>query len=182
MMAWVARRLLAVLERPLAAAVPAREAGFDVIVVLGAPCLHGKPGRFASERARRAAELWRRGAAPRILVTGGPVHDLPEADAIADYLVALGVPETAIKRELKARNTRENALLSAKLALPEGWRKALLVTQRFHSRRAAREFARAGFDAEVAVAEPPADAEMQRRPFKGVYFAVREYLAWARRR
>jgi uncharacterized SAM-binding protein YcdF (DUF218 family) len=141
------------------------------------------PGRFASERARRAAELWKDGAAPRILVTGGPVHDLPEADAIAGYLVELGVPESAVVLERVSRNTRENAELTAKMGLPQGWRSALLVTQRFHSRRAQREFNRAGFEADVAVAEPAlADGEMQRRPFKGVYFAVREYLAWARRR
>ena len=62
------RRLLEWMERPLRAPAASGRAA-DVIVVLGAPCRNGVPGRFALERARAAAALWARGVAPVVLVT-----------------------------------------------------------------------------------------------------------------
>lgn len=178
------RRLLELMERPLRAP-PAQGRSADVIVVLGAPCRYGVPGRFALERARAAAALWARGVAPVVVVTGGPVHDVePEADIIGKALRALGVPGDALVLEGVSMHTRENAQLTTALARERGWRRALLVTQRFHSRRSLREFQRTGWwDAlEVVCAESEvAPAEMARRPGRAAYFMVREYLAWVRR-
>lgn len=178
------RRLLEWMERPLRAPAASGRAA-DVIVVLGAPCRNGVPGRFALERARAAAALWARGAAPAVLVTGGPVHDPePEADIMGKALRALGVPEAALVLEGVSLHTRENAQLSTAIARERGWRRALLVTQRFHSRRSLREFQRTGWwDAvEVVCAESEVTpAEMARRPGRAAYFMVREYLAWVRR-
>ncbi len=178
------RRLLELMERPLRAP-PAQGRSADVIVVLGAPCRYGVPGRFALERARAAAALWARGVAPVVVVTGGPVHDVePEADIIGKALRALGVPGDALVLEGVSMHTRENAQLTTAIARERGWRRALLVTQRFHSRRSLREFQRTGWwDAlEVVCAESEvAPAEMARRPGRAAYFMVREYLAWVRR-
>ena len=99
-------------------------------------------------------------------------------------LRALGVPEAALVLEGVSLHTRENAQLSTAIARERGWRRALLVTQRFHSRRSLREFQRTGWwDAvEVVCAESEVTpAEMARRPGRAAYFMVREYLAWVRR-
>ncbi len=178
------RRLLEWMERPLRAPAASGRAA-DVIVVLGAPCRNGVPGRFALERVRAASLLWARGVAPMVLVTGGPVHDVePEADIMGKALRALGVPGAALVLEGVSLHTRENAQLTTAIARERGWRRALLVTQRFHSRRSLREFQRTGWwdEVEVVYAESEVTpAEIERRPGRAAYFMVREYLAWVRR-
>jgi hypothetical protein len=71
--------------------------------------------------ADRAAELYKQEIAPLIVVSGGSRavpdgSDFPtEADAIADVLLARGVPKESIALERLAANTSENFWLSAEL-------------------------------------------------------------------
>jgi hypothetical protein len=71
--------------------------------------------------ADRAAELYRIGTAPLIVVSGGSraVPDgsdfATEADAIADVILIRGVPKEAMVIERLASNTSENFWLSAEL-------------------------------------------------------------------
>jgi len=71
--------------------------------------------------AHRAVELYRRDAAPLILISGG-AKNVPtgssfetEADAIADVVHQGGVPEECVLKERIATNTSENFWLSAEL-------------------------------------------------------------------
>jgi DUF218 domain len=83
--------------------------------------------------ARRAADLYRDGIAPFIVVSGGSraVPDgskFPtEADAFADVLLARGIPKEAIALERLASNTSENFWLSAELLRDFGLRPASFV-------------------------------------------------------
>lgn len=71
-------------------------------------------GNFNCDIARRAAELYHQGYAPRILFTGGlgrnttKLFTQPEALRFAQVAMECGVPEKAILLEDKSRNTREN--------------------------------------------------------------------------
>ena len=71
-------------------------------------------GNFNTDIARRAAELYHQGYAPKILFTGGLGRNtegmLPEAEAVRFAKVAMecGVPEGDIILEDKSRNTKEN--------------------------------------------------------------------------
>ena len=67
----------------------------DAMVVLGG-------GSY--ERPVRAAELFRSGAAPRIIVSGAG-----DAEANKRLLVGKGVPPSAIELERESRSTKENA-------------------------------------------------------------------------
>ena len=93
-------------------------------------CLHQEPekadvivgfGNFNTDIARRAAELYRQGIAPKILFTGGlgrnTVGLLPEseADRFARVAIGCGVPDEAIIREDKSTNTAENIIFTRKL-------------------------------------------------------------------
>jgi uncharacterized SAM-binding protein YcdF (DUF218 family) len=93
--------------------------------------------------ARRAAELYRGGIAPLVVVSGGSRavpdgSDFPtEADAIADVLLHRDVPKDAIALERLASNTSENFWLSAELLRdigldPHGF---LAVTKPYGERR-----------------------------------------------
>ena len=71
-------------------------------------------GNFNTDIARRAAQLYLEGYAPRILFSGGLGRNtegmLPEPEAVRFARVAMecGVPECDIILEPKSRNTREN--------------------------------------------------------------------------
>ncbi len=86
-------------------------------------CLHQMPtkadvivgfGNFNTDIARRAAQLYREGYAPKILFTGGLGRNteglLPEPEAIRFARVAMecGVPEADILIEDRSANTKEN--------------------------------------------------------------------------
>ena len=71
-------------------------------------------GNFNTDIARRAAELYHQGYAPKILFTGGLGRNtegmLPEPEAVRFAKVAMecGVPEEDILQEDRSRNTKEN--------------------------------------------------------------------------
>ena len=115
-------------------------------------CLHQAPvkadvivgfGNFNTDIARRAAELYHQGYAPRILFTGGLGRNteglLPEPEAMRFARVAMdcGVPEADILLEDKSTNTKENILFTKQLLedrkLPHGH--ILGVHQPFMERR-----------------------------------------------
>jgi uncharacterized SAM-binding protein YcdF (DUF218 family) len=93
----------------------------DVLVVLG-----GKP-----DRAVRAAELFKQGEAPEILVSGNG-----DAQNYKTVLIKSGVPAQNISLEAKSRTTRENAEFSIPLLRQMGAHRVIIVTSWYHSRRA----------------------------------------------
>ncbi|MGE5187179.1 MAG: YdcF family protein [Acidobacteriota bacterium] len=170
--------LATVLERPLHVADPL--APLDAIVVLGAPLARG--GTLTSalrERAAAAAELYRAGGAPLIVASGGVTHGAPraEADAIAEALLAAGVPQHAVLVEAASLTTADNARLTAQLLAPRGARRVWLVTQPFHGKRAARLFTSAGLEPRVWHI---ADSVQYRDRARAVRWLAREYAAWGK--
>lgn len=124
----LARRLYLLVSRPLQVREPELErAGAAVatagaIVVLGAPLDdHDRLTDIGRERAQAAAALWHRGGAARVIPSGGLTRGAArsEAAAMADELMAQGVPREAILLEERARTTAENARYCAEL-LREG--------------------------------------------------------------
>lgn len=107
-----------------------------------ADCIVGF-GNFNTDIARRAAELYHQGLAPKILFTGGLGRNteglLPEPEAVrfAKVAISCGVPETDIILEDKSTNTKENILFTRakleELSIPHGH--ILGVHQPFMERR-----------------------------------------------
>ena len=100
-----------------------------------------------ADRFTSALWLYRAGRVRRIIVSGGSgavqatAHN--EADDLTTLLRLAGVPNSAIIREKKSRNTRENALFTKQLLTPEQ-DTLILVTSAFHQRRAMGCFAKVG--------------------------------------
>ena len=100
-------------------------------------------GNFNTDIARRAAELYHQGYAPKILFTGGLGRNtegmLPEPEAVRFAKVAMecGVPEEDIILEDKSRNTKENIEFTRALLEEQGIPHAhiLGVHQPFMERR-----------------------------------------------
>ena len=110
----------------------------DVIVILS-------DDNYGADRAARAAQLFKSGMAPRVLASGrllrpyAGIAELMERD-----LKALGVPANAIVPVThRATNTREDAIADAQAIAAHGWKKVLLVTSNYHTRRANYIFERA---------------------------------------
>jgi len=74
----------------------------DAIVVLGAAQFNGVPSDILRARLDHAHDLYERGMAPVIVVTGGkqPGDRFTEAGASAAYLHTRGVPDDDILREV----------------------------------------------------------------------------------
>ena len=124
------------------------------IIVLGgvveAPILPRVDIEFndAIDRVYKAAELFRAGKAPYVIVTGGnqpwSESGTAEAELIREVLMEWGVPEDVIFLEGSSRNTRENALYSQNIINAIACEKPLLVTSAAHMQRAVAAFSSVG--------------------------------------
>ncbi|MDX3644045.1 YdcF family protein [Streptomyces sp. MB09-02B] len=129
----------------------------DFVLVLGSGLIGGSrvPPLLAGrlDRGRAAFDAQRaKGRETMLLTSGGqgPDEDLPEARAMADYLIARGVPADRILIEDKSRTTQENLRFS-KTLMQNRTRdyRALVVTNNFHVLRAAQIARREKVEAQV---------------------------------
>jgi uncharacterized SAM-binding protein YcdF (DUF218 family) len=109
----------------------------QAIVVLGAAQFNGKPSRVLSARLDHAADLYKRGLAPLIVVTGGkqPGDNFTEAEASANYLAQHGVPGGAIERETTSSNSYDELAATARFLHERGINDVVLVSDPFHAYR-----------------------------------------------
>lgn len=139
-------------------AEPAEEA--DYLIVLGCRIWpDGRPTLALVNRLDRAVEYYSRNPDVKIIVSGGQGSDepMPEAEAMAEYLVAKGIPEDSIIRETRSSSTMENfrfsrALISEDFDEPV---KLVFVTSDFHVLRARILAGRNGFKAYAISAPTP---------------------------
>lgn len=141
----------------------------DAIVVLGARVLAGGlPGGSLRARVERGVELWRAGAAPLLVLTGGlGPHPPAEAEVMRRLCRELGVPDEALLLEAQSRSTWDNARFTAALLRARGLGRVLLVTDAFHLYRARQHFWLQGVDAEPVAA-----------PLEGRDVTLGERVAW----
>jgi uncharacterized SAM-binding protein YcdF (DUF218 family) len=111
----------------------------DAIVVLGAAQYDGRPSPVLAARLDHALALWQQGVAPIIFVTGGkqPGDRFTEASASADYLIARGVPDARILREVQGRTSWASLAAAARILKQRGLRTVVLVSDPYHALRIA---------------------------------------------
>jgi uncharacterized SAM-binding protein YcdF (DUF218 family) len=109
----------------------------DAIVVLGAAQYWGKPSPVLRARLDHAVSLWRRGMAPRIVLTGGVgVGDTTSEAAVGrKYVIGEGIPDSAILLETTGRTTRESLRSVAQMLQSRDRRSVILVSDPFHMLR-----------------------------------------------
>jgi uncharacterized SAM-binding protein YcdF (DUF218 family) len=103
----------------------------DAIVVLS-------DDNYYAERAARAAELFKAGWAPRVVASGRSLRPYASmAELMQHDLVDRGVPESAVVRfPNRAENTREEAAAVSEFLASHSWKRVLVVTSNYHTRRA----------------------------------------------
>lgn len=121
----------------------------DAIVVLGAAQYDGRPSPVLRARLDHAIDLYQRGLAARLLLTGGVgVGDtVSEAEVGRRYAVRAGVEREAILVERVGLSTEESMLAAVEMMNDHGLRSALLVSDPFHMLRLRLLAARLGIRA-----------------------------------
>ncbi|MER5808407.1 YdcF family protein [Streptomyces sp. NPDC002033] len=161
----------------------------DHVVLLGSGLIGGErvPPLLAS-RLRKgqeiyAAQLARGSRPPLLLPSGGKGSDekVPEARAMADWLIAAGVPAEHIVLEDRSTTTEENMLFSREImeAADPGYR-CVVVTNNFHAFRAAMMARKAGVNGQV-VGSPTARYFLPSatlREFVAVFWEHRTVNLW----
>lgn len=105
----------------------------DAIAVFGAAEYDGKPSPVYRARLDHAEALFRRGIAPVIITLGGDGGDqYSEGGVGREYLMASGVPESAIIAETESRSTEESARRIAVIARANGFRRLVVVSDGTH--------------------------------------------------
>ncbi|MGH9282121.1 MAG: YdcF family protein [Acidimicrobiales bacterium] len=109
----------------------------QAIVVLGAAQYDGRPSPVLRARLDQAADLYERGLAERVVVTGGKQAGdrVTEAAVSADYLARHGVPESSILREVQGRTSWQQLAAAARFLRDRGITRVLLVSDGFHAAR-----------------------------------------------
>ena len=109
----------------------------SAIVVLGAAQYVGRPSPVLRARLDHAIELWRRGLAPRLILTGGVGEGDTTSEAAVGrrYAQQHGVPDTALVIEPHGRTTSESMGEVAALLRAEQQRSVILVSDPFHMLR-----------------------------------------------
>lgn len=109
----------------------------DAIVVLGAAQYDGQPSPILAARLDHAIALREEGVADVIVVTGGnqPGDRTTEASAGADHLLANGVPEADIRREVSGTNSWQSLAAAARFLRDEGLTDVVLVSSPYHALR-----------------------------------------------
>jgi len=165
-----------VIDRPLQSA--------DVIVVLAGT---------RAERWLEGVELYREKMAPTILLSSGRIEAAEEAirsrgiryprevDLMKDAMTQLGVPASDIQTFAESvDNTASEATLTRTLAGERGWRRIIVVTSKYHTRRSLYAFERAfrGTGVQVQVRGTRFDGARPERWWKqraDLRFVVSEY-------
>jgi uncharacterized SAM-binding protein YcdF (DUF218 family) len=140
------------LERPNAAGLGSEE--LDALVVLGCRVHADGPSRALESRLALAHTVSRSAhradrASTAIVLSGGRLWSgQREADVMADWLVARGIPREVLVLESASLTTQQNARNVADVVATHGWCRIGLVTSDFHMLRAVRLFRREGLRVE----------------------------------
>ena len=109
----------------------------EAIVVLGAAQYNGKPSPVLRARLDHALELQREGLVPLIVVTGGIGSGDRESEATVGrrYLLAQGVPDSAVVVVAQGKDTDETMAAVAEWVHTHQLADVLLVSDAFHMAR-----------------------------------------------
>ena len=124
----------------------------EAIVVLGAAQYDGRPSPALRSRLEHALALYERGLAPTIVVTGGRQQGdrFTEATSGYNYLRGRGVPDEAIRKEVKGRTTYESLAAVSRFEGGDQVDDVVLVSGPAQGKRLAGIADDLGFDAAVS--------------------------------
>jgi uncharacterized SAM-binding protein YcdF (DUF218 family) len=154
-------------------AVPA-----DAICVFGAAEYDGRPSPVYRARLDHALVLYHRGIAPLIITLGGNGGDQYNEGTVGrEYLMSMGVPESAIIAETESRNTEESARRIAVIARANGLLRLVIVSDGTHLFRIHAICAAEGLDV-LTSPRPRVAVEGGSGEFERIAHEILSYTAW----
>jgi uncharacterized SAM-binding protein YcdF (DUF218 family) len=155
----------------------------DAIVVLGAAQYNGRPSPVLRARLDHALALYRDGAAPLVLVTGGVGRGDTTSEALVGrrYLVAHGVPAKGVVAQPQGRTTMASMSAVAAWLRARGFHRVVLVSDPFHMFRLRLEARRTDL---VAYTSPTESSPISNNPALELRYLLAEGfkvpVAWVR--
>ena len=150
------------------------KADYSYVIVPGAGLMRGteSPSLLYAIRLRRAARLYEADPSLTLVVCGGQGDDevTSEAEAGRKYLIALGVPESAVKAETESLDTAENFRNFTEL-FPDA-KKCAVVTNDFHAFRCSLLAKRYGLEPVLYSSPTP-------KIFLSLNYYAREFISLA---
>ncbi|HTN08928.1 YdcF family protein [Agriterribacter sp.] len=108
---------------------------FDVIIVPGIPFKDGKWDHIMKGRVYWSKYLFDKGIAKNIIYSGSSVYTAYyEAEIMALYAKAIGIPGAHIYTETKAEHSTENAYYGSKRAQQLGFKRVALASDAFQTK------------------------------------------------
>lgn len=108
---------------------------YDIIIVPGVPLENGQWSRIMKARVYWSKYLIEKGVAKNVMYSGGAVYTpYVEAEVMAQYGEAIGIPKEKIYTESMAQHSTENIYYSYKKASRLGFKKIALASDPFQTR------------------------------------------------
>ena len=172
----------AVLDQVAQVAQVVQSASADAIVVFGAAEYDGRPSPVYRARLDHGLSLFHHGIAPLLITLGGNGGDQYNEGTVGrEYLMGMGVPESAIIAETESRSTEESALRVSVIARANGLHRLVIVSDGTHMFRIHEICAAEGLDVltsprpYVAVAGETGITWMK---FQRIAHEILSYTAW----
>lgn len=129
----------------------ASKAPYDIVVVPGVPFENGSWSRTMKARVYWAKYLLDKGITKNVMFSGAAVYTpYYEAEIMAIYGAAIGIPKENIFTEIKAEHSTENIFYSFKKAKKLGFERIGLASDPFQTKMLAK-FARKKVDAAIGL-------------------------------
>ncbi|HET9365442.1 MAG TPA: YdcF family protein [Candidatus Angelobacter sp.] len=118
----------------------------DAIVVFGAAEYDGRPSPVYKARLDHAAQLYHRGLASIVIITGGSGHDPLFSEGVVgrEYLKTLGIPDSQLIAETQSPDTAESARRVATIMSANNLHSCLAVSDGYHIFRIKQMLGREG--------------------------------------
>lgn len=152
----------------------------DAIVVFGAAEYAGHPSPVLRARLDHAFDLFKNGAAPVIITTGGAGADsqFSEGGVGRDYLMRRGVPEPKLIAEMQGNDTAESAERVAVIMRANGLRSCVAVSDAYHVFRIRKLLEHEGIGPVYVAPRPDSKPHGSTQRIFAVVREASSYLLW----
>lgn len=163
------------MEKYLIAGEAAGELGADCILVLGGGLKpDGTPNHMLQDRLDKGIELYREGAAPKLLLSGDNGQErYDEVNAMKEYALQEGIPSEDIFLDHAGFSTYESMYRARDTFLVK---KAIIITQRYHQYRALYTARGLGIEGYGVIAEPRVYAGQKYRDVREILARNKDFL------
>ena len=151
----------------------------DAIVVFGAAEYDGRPSPVYRARLDRAAQLYHRGLAPMVIITGGSGGDPRFSEGVVgrEYLKTLGIPDNQLIAETQSGDTAESARRVSNIMYTNSMHSCLAVSDGYHIFRIKQMLAREGVTA-YGAPRPNSRPQSFWKRQESVWHEIGSYTLW----